>query len=517
MKLKRLSKSRMDLNSIIKIANLIIVLVTIYIYFSKSEANPYIDFTTLVLMAMIGLQIQLILMFEKRSRDPFVLLLAFNITFFYLLRVLTLAYDPWSDVLSRYALTVDDLNLTLLFIFFGVWAIFFGLSLVKFKIHPIEKISNMPLYQNKSLIKPITILLIFILMLIASFYFYFFAGLGRSNFLGYSSWISYISIIINSQVIIILTFAYIITNLKLIYRKYLYSFAILFAIFVLFKTISGSRGGILAIVMAAIFVLLSRENKISIKKSTLALILLIIIPISIVSFGYATYNRSVINLQQTKEIDIGDFISSMSSYQIDNQGTLALTLRPVFNRIGFLDMATDIASNSDKYDKVINFEYYLKSIIDRIGITPGFHVFNTYQAAITLRYIYSNMDIPIIMEDYNSDQFTLFGEYYVLFKGYGSLIVIFVLAYVFKILYLSLKTRDAFSLCFYRAIILYIFYNFWLNSFGTDWLIIETTRLVISSMIFMKIAKIGMAKLNKSSKALTDIHINEQKTVRAES
>lgn len=65
MRLKGLSKSRIDLNSIIQIANLIIVLVTIYIYFSKSEANPYIDFTTLVLMVMIGLQIQLILMFEK--------------------------------------------------------------------------------------------------------------------------------------------------------------------------------------------------------------------------------------------------------------------------------------------------------------------------------------------------------------------------------------------------------------------------------------------------------------------
>ena len=115
------------------------------------------------------------------------------------------------------------------------------------------------------------------------------------------------------------------------------------------------------------------------------------------------------------------------------------------------------------------------------------------------------------MEDYQSDMFTLFGEYYVLFKGYGSLIALFIIAYIFKIIYLSIKAKDTFSLCYYRAFILYIFYGFWLNSFGTDWLIIETIRLLISSIIFMKIARIGGIRFNKSCKVFTNSLDYEQK------
>ncbi len=513
MKLKGPARNSVDLNSIIKIANLAILVTTLYIYVFKLKINPYIDFTTLVLLCMLSLQVHMILMFESRRRDPFVLLLALNITFFYLLRILTLAYDPWSDVLGRYALTVDDINLTLLFIFFGVWSIFFGVCVVKFKILPIKERNSAPYYWNIRLLNPVTIILIFIFMLLASFYFKFFSGLGRTEFSEYSRLESYISIFINPVIVLILTFAYITTNFKIIPRKYLYSIVILFAIYILFTIFAGSRGGMLAVTMSGLFVLLAAKNKISFNKAALFLIIFIIIPVSIISFNFATYNRSVINSQQTKEIDIENFISSISSYQIDATDTLVSGLRPVFSRIGFLDMATDLASNSDKYDRVINFEYYLKSIIDRIGITPGFHVFNVYQAAITLHYIYNNMDIPIVMTSYNSDQFTIFGEYYVLFKGYGSLVALFVVAYIFKIMYLSIKARDMFSLCFYRAIFLYIFYNFWLNSFGTDWLIIETPRMILSSIIFMKIARIGATRLNKSRKVLTNDNFDGQKMI----
>lgn len=497
----KFSKNSVDLNSIIKIANLTVFVTTIYIYIFKLETNPYIDFTTLILLGMLSLQIHLILMFERRNRDPFVLLLALNITFFYLLRILTLAYIPWSDVLGRYALTVDDINITLLYIFFGIWSIFFGFTFVKFKILPTKE--NSKAQRNKR-INPKTIILIFIFTLIAGFYFIFWAGLGRTSFLEVSRLDSYINMIINHDVIIILTFTYITTNLKIIPRKYLFSIFILVIIYILFRIFSGSRGGMITLIMAALFVLLAAKNKVSLNKSALFLIILIIIPVSMMTFDFATYTRSALNSQQAEKIAIENFSSSLLSYQIDKTDGLVSILRPVFSRIGFLDMATDIVSNSNKYDRVINFEYYLKSVIDRIGITPGFHVFNVYLATNTLPYIYNNMDIPMIMESYNSDQFTIFGEYYLLFKGYGSLIVLFAMAYIFKILYLSIKTRDTFSLCFYRAIFLYIFYNFWLNSFGMDKLIVETPRIILSSIIFMQIAKIDAIRLNnKSSKAFT--------------
>ncbi|BCB96303.1 hypothetical protein JZK55_12250 [Dissulfurispira thermophila] len=248
----------------------------------------------------------------------------------------------------------------------------------------------------------------------------------------------------------------------------------------------------MTVILTAIFAALSVKNKVSIGKSTL-LAILIIIPVSIILFNFGTSARFALYEQQTsKNIDYEQFYSSFISYKYKNDWLQ--NFANLFDRIGFLDMATDIISNSDVYEKAINFELFLKSVID--STTPGFDVFHTGRASSKLSNVYNNIDFSENIA--NTDQMTVFGEYYVLFYGYGSLVVLLVAAYFFKLIYLSIRSANTFNMYFYRATLLYIYYHLWLNSLGIDTLIIEAMRLSVLAFIWVKIYGIGMKYLTKT-------------------
>ena len=67
------------------------------------------------------------LAYEKRRRDPFILIMLAVTTLFYTTRILSLLYDPWSLVLMRYPFEASDLNYSIVFIAAANISIFFGL------------------------------------------------------------------------------------------------------------------------------------------------------------------------------------------------------------------------------------------------------------------------------------------------------------------------------------------------------------------------------------------------------
>jgi len=98
----------------------------------------------------------------------------------------------------------------------------------------------------------------------------------------------------------------------------------------------------------------------------------------------------------------------------------------------------------------------------------------------------TNRNIPskkYVAKYYHSDQIGIYGELFTLL-GYGpSLVVFFLLAFLFKYFYVRLEGLTPFHLGLKRLLFLYIF-NMTLNSFGFDWIIFQFVILVIFMLIY---------------------------------
>src|SRR6266567_9111160 len=117
-----------DFNGVLTAANLLFVVLFV-LTLTHSGGNEYIDQETMVLGMALSAQTHVALWFERRRRDPFVILLALSMTFYYLLRLLTLAWHPFSTVFERYAYNAGDTNYALVFILVANIAIYAGLYL----------------------------------------------------------------------------------------------------------------------------------------------------------------------------------------------------------------------------------------------------------------------------------------------------------------------------------------------------------------------------------------------------
>lgn len=197
-----------------------------------------------------------------------------------------------------------------------------------------------------------------------------------------------------------------------------------------------------------------------------------------------------------------EYLKEFELYNLEDD--VRIFLRPIFDRAGYLSYSADIISNSKEYDKVINSEYYFMSLIDNV-FTPGFNVFGTPKASNALRYIYldikPNPTHKDVVANYNSDMFTIYGEYYILFGGYPALIFLFLSSYFFKRLYLAVRTRNVFSYYLYRSLILLVFYR-WLLSFGMDWIVVDIISLLIPIFIWRRFYFMRKRKLISSQPAV---------------
>jgi hypothetical protein len=160
-------------------------------------------------------------------------------------------------------------------------------------------------------------------------------------------------------------------------------------------------------------------------------------------------------------------------------------LIPIFDRIGYLDYCAELIAHDKIYSPIFSYEYYAKSFIDNI-LTPGFDIYGIPKVSNSQRFIYNNQGLPTkekVDETYHSDEFTFYGESYVLYGKWFSLIPIFFIAFLFKRIYVKLNDKNIFHLCVKRSIILMIFYYF-MNSYGLDWVTALTIGFVSTYFLF---------------------------------
>jgi len=472
-----------DLNTLLIIANFCICAIAIILYYNKGD-NQYVDIYTIILLCIFGAQNLLMLLYERVKRDPFIIILMIVVLVFYMVRVVTLLNDPWSLALARHSLTPSDLNYSLMFIMLSNASIFLGLSTVGGKI----------LYKKNELIdgrpaNPTKIIIILLFTIVIAFYTTLASDIiGR--FAGYIT-----QVFINLHLILLLTSVYIAINLKKISNRKLIILLILIATFFIFTTLSGSRSALLTLAYLLLIAIISVKGRITFNKKAI-LIGTILIPLSVMFFISATYirqvetDRHVVSTKQLTILKGADLIGSKD---------ISLLCRPVFNRMGFLDYAAVVIRSHEQYSKIINFQYYFESIIDN-ALTPGFNIFGTPKVSNSMSYISRGEPVPThkdIMSAYQSDMPTVYGEYYVLFHGYPALIILFSFSFIFKKIYLSIRSKDAFLFYLYRALVLCVFYS-WLNSFGIDWMMLDLIGIIITVGLFKNFYKMDVKKKVKA-------------------
>lgn len=451
-----------DLNGILHAGNIMIVLLAIWLYILKGDTQ-YINNYTIAILAVFGIQNSLLLLWERKSREPLLILLMITIIPFYSLRVLTLLYEPWSVVLPRFQFTPDDMNFALLFIMFAVLSMSIGIKSVKCNYSQQDCTVSDPAGRDRIENRLFYILwLIVIIDLLSTF------GI---NFFG--TFRGFFSLIFNADVLLILVLvAYSICKDTFSSRRKKQYWA-LFFMFIAVRTLCGSRSAAVTFILSCFFVYLAVFAEVNIKRWIL-LAVLFLLPFSFAVYHATSFWRPyrLAKLNGSSDEPTGEFIRRYVNKTAEDyaDGSLKILLRPMFDRIGYLDMTADTITNARIYSSLLNLEYYTKSVIDNV-FTPGSDIFDIPKAANNSVTLYHGL--PLLKKSevssfYQADMFTIFGEYYVLFGGYLAIVPLFLFGFFSKLFLEMIKSGNHFWRYSCRAIFFKLFVlSLW--SFGLDW------------------------------------------------
>ena len=361
----------MTLNKILQIINFIFILVAFYL-FKIMGSNEFVDGNTIFLGGLLALEIHFFLAYSKKKINPFIIIVCFHLVFYYLMRIVTLIYIPFSVVFNRNSITPEDTNYTLIFIIISNLFLFAGLYSKSY-----EERFRRP-ERNKLL--DFKIKYVILLFLFASI-------LGGSNIFGVSFLDRIFEVIkllfLNPTIIIFLTIVLVIKNYSNFSFRQNILFSLLFGGYIVSMTLNGSRSGAHAIAIYILIALIS-ESKILKFKIKHLLVITFLLPIVFLVFIFGTELRSndaIDNFDSKQKVEI-----VKNSLLQKNRFATDVGLGIIFDRIGFLDYSTEIIAYSNEYSSIFNLPYYLMSIVDN-ALSPGFTVFDKPKVANALSYV----------------------------------------------------------------------------------------------------------------------------------
>jgi len=473
---------KISLTKILQIVNFTSLILTWYLFITEG-GNEYINLTSVILCTILSIQAYLFLKYADKQNNPLIFILSFQLVIYYVIRICTLLYVPYSMVFLRLnAIDFNDCNYTLIFIILSNIFLFLGIYLANTKEDIISSTSlSSSLYMNNNNDKIYGTRLVLIIL-----FTYF---LAFSDFLKFDSIVRLAgfvrSIFLNPYTILLLSIVYFIYYFSVFDFKIKIFTILLIILFIVIVTLNGSRSGVLTIIVFYIIANLAIQKYISFNYIYVVILTFIILPLSLFLFLTSTYIRKV----GADELNVKSKIDIVKNYEVDLSADNRLVFAPVFDRIGFFDYATEIIAHKQQYKEVFNLIFYSKSIIDN-SLSPGFDVFDTPKLSNSLMFMYDDtLGSPskkIVVDEYHSDEFTIYGEYYSLFWGYGSLVMFFITGYLFqKILNRKSKLTGVTS-AIQKALVLLVFYTL-INSFGIDWLIFDLVGIFVCYFLFAKL------------------------------
>lgn len=468
----RRRSSTVDINVVFVVVNYVLFCATVLFYGSLGYPR-LVDSTTLIIYALFVIQVRWMLLCERRRRSPFLLVLVFVLTLFHFPRILTLY---WVDQITATGAlerlrpsTVGDINNALAFTLVANLAITIGVVLAQRG----RNVTDVPPAQRLSYGAKLQWLL-----LVTVCYGVYASVIVPTRSGALPLWASYLGVLLNF--VIVAPIAVIFLAQQGAGRPRgkgwlpVVGVVALTAVLVLLQAALGSRSAFLTFAQIAFFVFLaSGAYRIPTKMVVAAGLLL---AASIPLFTVSTYSRSI-RRAQGAELTLGlqrDWLLEAVSARLISAEAIDL-LRPAFDRAAFLDFTTDLIKNKREYREIISLPFYAMSVVD--NVTPGFDVFGVARASNALRYIYDAQagSISRTAEAYQSDQFNVYGEYYVLFGGWASIPIFVLAAYLLQRAYGFIRAKSPLAAVVWRYFAIGVFFN-WVTSFGMDWQVITGLR-----------------------------------------
>lgn len=439
------------------------------------------DWTNVIATALTALALIVAIKFNARFKNPVLSILIFTFVAFWQFRYFSLiAFDGLSLTLDR-TVVFDSMK----FFSWQIWTLlmflasFFGIILGQ-----LVWSKNCVWMPDKSLGKSISWKSVTVFAIAAICYFAMLVFAGKQvvdNLLPYSG------LIFQSDFTPIALVALFLFSKD---GNHKYLAVILIVSYIIFTIISGSRSGLITMLMFYLSGVLVLGKNIIFRRSHLLFIVGVLLPLAILIFIAGTFQRhlrtdELSSITFEKIYYVASNVTNLQSYE-DVKHLVGIA----FARAGFTDFGAEIYINKE-FDDAVNIEVIAKSIID--NSIPGDVFADGRRLGYRLRDVYFGKDA----EGYQSDIVTAPAELYRTF-GWAGLVVMAFIAFCFSIFYQALP--KSILGVFLRILLCVSFVNWW-GGFGFDWFFIEFSRsavliLLLSLFIFPSMRNNAVHKNN---------------------
>lgn len=466
----------LDFNTLLQVANLVVAGLLVYALVALEE-NEYLDHTTVVLGLVLCLQTLVALHLERRRRDPFVIMLAFQTIFYFAFRIYTLAVYPYSVVFVRYPYGPDESSYALLFILSANVFLYAGLMLVRFRSNSAVSAEGWRATSPTSVI---------VLLLIAILFAYFRGSYWTEDNVPRA--LNFLVSFLTPDITILMGVSYFLLYRRSLTGAFAFAIGAVILLDIIAHTLWGSRSAIVGFVQNCILVALAVYGCIRASRKFVVLGLLLL-PFAVVTlvatFTISSYNRIAKADAQTFDVMKSVAAAGESSADLLAGPALDLLLPPIAARAGFFDFSAEVIANREEYRSILSPAAYGRSLVDNI-LTPGFDLFDQPKLSNALQFTYRGWGKPSKREAqgdfYQSDQFGIYGEFYALFL-WGSLPIMFLVALGLKAAYVRISDPVPYMCAIKRVIVLFTFVKL-INSFGLDWILGELIPLVAGIYLY---------------------------------
>lgn len=448
---------------------LVVILCVIGMYITQGN-TLYINETSVCYSIILSAILLFIFRDVRKNNNLLLFILSYWTLLYCLLRILTLNYTDYSVPLSRCEADVDSVNQMLLLYIVCTVILWLGLH-----HHHLNIEKKYVLHFNRKSIR--NAVRLFWLALIINI-----AADVNAPLIGGISLILK-QFVINIYFIFLFLIIYSILTWGNIDKGQKIVLIISVLAFFIYMTLGGSRSGLITvgrIVFIACLALGFRTIK-----SKYIIAILCILPVAVFMFMYATLMRQL-DMQKASAGDKLEIVSLVieKAEELD----IKTALSPVFDRIGFLDMSTELYCQRNELSQYINVKREMMSIVDN-ALSPGFDVFDVPRVSniISNSYFYGPSTLlsksKNLELDYHSDELTLYGESVLLFGIPLCFIFLLVLGLIFKSFWRKCECYSDERCCILKGSCLIIFEKL-LSSYGIDWLVLDIVCLYISYIIF---------------------------------
>ena len=436
------------------------------VVFGFDNDTLYTNGFTKILSAFLCVVIHFILNDARKNCNPLLCITAFELIFFYQLGVFSIGWSGIASYLDEANATPRDLNLTLIFIICATILMWKGMHFNKHEICSRSDFQPSRKFKVMSIIVFVSLLFLYL-----------------GNIPGLSYLQAFVLLVFNVPGLLLFLYSYYIRNSNILPKKSLLVVIAASLLLILIKTLGGSRSGFLVVFMLLISALLV-ENRV-LFKGKYVILGVVLVPVMVFFYTYSSYLRMTESTFSNTQDKI-----EMVSVVADNMSgdDLKTVLAPIVGRMSYLDGTCVSIKLEEGFSSFINPVYCIKSIVDNV-LTPGFDVFDTPRMSLCMRF-YHNHQTNVKKSqsadmEYQSDVFTLYGEQFVMFRGWLGLIGIYLICAYFKVLYLRFRHKDNYML---MAALVYLF-SVVFNSYGLDWFFLDVVSMMFSYYIVQFVLK----------------------------